>query len=67
MGVLKHCFISNKIHFDQRFFISCTCNDVDGQVGAKMSNFIKCQVKMKTYPEELLKLALEMVCLVHPF
>ena len=32
-----------------------------------MSNFIKCQVKMKTYPEEWLKLALEMVYLVHPF
>ena len=36
--------------------------DVDWQVGVKMSNFIKCQVKMKAYqayPEELLKLALK--------
>ena len=41
--------------------------DVDRQAGVKMSNFMKCQVKMKTYPEELLKLAFEMVCLVHPF
>ena len=32
-----------------------------------MSNFLKCQVKMKTYTEELMKLALEMVGLVHPF
>ena len=32
-----------------------------------MSNFIKFQVKMKSYAEELLKLAFEMVCLVHSF
>ena len=38
--------------------------EVDRQVGAKLSIFIKCQVKMKAYPGELLKLALEMVCLM---
>ena len=57
----------NKIQSDQRFSFHVHVIDVDRQVGVKMSNFIKCQVKMKTYPEELLKLALEMVCLNHPF
>ena len=38
--------------------------NVERQVGVKTSSFIKCQVKMKAYPEELLPAALGMVCLV---
>ena len=29
-----------------------------------MGNFMKCQVKMEAYPEELLKLPLEVLCIV---
>ena len=65
MGVLKHCFILNKIHSDQTFFCFYVhVIDVDRRLGVKMCDFIKCQVKMKAYPEELLKLALEVLCLV---
>ena len=38
--------------------------NLDSASNVKMSNFIKCQVKMKASPRELLQLALEMLCLV---
>ena len=39
-------------------------SNLDSTSYVKVSIFVKCQVKMKAYPGELLILALEMVCLV---